>query len=645
MFTYWRLRHHITSTKPKTITIDVFDTLLLRHYKCEQWHFWQFSKSASQVLRKNKLQCSPLLYFSLRNYYNHLLRRTNATLGYGYEASLDSVNAEIIAEIARRKQQKISPDTITTICETLIQKELDFECKRLSVNTKLVKILSGTKLPIYFLTDMYFGSAQIVELFQKLGVNLTVNGVSSADHLVGKGGGQSFAKLKAKYPNIRFRANLHIGDHKHSDVRVPRSLGMEVFWLHLAWHQVELTITKYALGFAVKIIARRRMRQNYAQTKMQITHLLKAQNTHQRHRAKALGRVFGPAIVFYCHYFNMTAVTTNKTPLFVSSEAIALAHFSTLLGFKKPVTLQKFGRKLLLQAYCYQQRQAGVDYQSILVMVKKVQRRKSTYDALITLGIVDPLDNAYHLLGKKAFLEYLTKNQAKFSPQLKKSYTTVIRELRKATKGNNLATSLIGDVGWNTTIQILLSEVVKNAGFRNELSGIYLGLTGTNVFNGSIRTNSQGLIFHSLKGTSAYLYQPEVWESFLNTDNLGNSTRQAILQGIKTSCMEYQRSDLSPQDYYQQSRNLLIKVLAAPTKKIIQVFAGLQFDYGTGNEKPVPMVDITHSPIYVYRLLLRDRNQFKRFYHDQAWKWGAASWYHFRLLYRLWRLKTKKPSF
>src|SRR5947207_803348 len=117
MFTYWRLRRHITNTTPKTITIDVFDTLLLRHYKCEQWHFWQFSKPASRVLQKNKIPFSPLLYFSLRNYINRLLRSANATLGYGYEASLDNINAEIIAEIARRNQQKIPAGTITTICE------------------------------------------------------------------------------------------------------------------------------------------------------------------------------------------------------------------------------------------------------------------------------------------------------------------------------------------------------------------------------------------------------------------------------------------------------------------------------------------------------------------------------------------------
>jgi hypothetical protein len=643
MFSYLRLKQYIASIDPTTITVDVFDTLLLRKSRSEQWHFWQFAKIASELLQTHKVECSALLYFSLRNYFNAVLRGAHQSIGKDYEASIDMVNAEIIAEICRRNAKKLSVSKTNKLCKELVEAELVFECSQLAPNTRLIELLANTNVPIYFVTDMYFTSSQIIDLFQKMNVHLTVNGISSSDYLVGKSSRQSFARLLQKYPNISTDTNLHIGDHKYSDVRVPHSMGMETFWLNLPLHRTKLFITKYWLGLLTKLITSRAKKQNFKLVHQSATTELKSRRIHRR--AKGIGLVFGPSILYYCHYLSATAIASKKTPLLISSESITLSAFCQALGYKKPTALPTFGRKLLLQSYCYQQHLAGVEYASMINMIKKVQRRKNSFEGMVTLGALNPNTNLYYLLGKSATLEHVAHNEFNLNNQLEDAYQSVLQQFSEVIHTDNLSKVLLGDVGWNNTIQILLGETLKNTSHSGELSGLYLGLTGANVFNRSIHTQSNGVLFNSLKGTAKYLYQPEVWESFLNTDNVSNPLRESILGGIKTSITCYQKSDLSPADYYHQSQSLLLKTLAAPSKKIIQVFAGLDFDYGTGNETAVPMVNTTHTTWYAYKLLLRDRDGFKQFYHNQAWKWGAASWYHFRIIYRLWRKKTHKPSF
>jgi len=634
MFIYSRLQGQINSIQPKTITIDIFDTLLLRRNRAEQWHFWRFSKVAAKTLQNNSISCSALLYFSLRNYYNQVLRTVNLDLGYDYEASLDSINEAIIKEVSRRRGKKLTLAYRKDLCKKLAQAEIKFEKEHLFVNKKLVSVLENNKVPVFFVTDMYFDSQQIRQLLKVFGIQY--RGISSADHLHGKSSGRSFARLGEKFSSVRLTTNLHIGDHRQADIAVPERLGMHVFWLNLPLHRLRLLITKYFFGLVVKGISANATRKEYNK----ITKPLFA----QKKTASTIGSMFAPAIIYYTHYLGSISTTKKAKVAFVSSESYTLSNFYTQLGFRNYVGLPKFSRSRLIRSYCYLQHRNGSRYMSLLPMIKKVQRRKTTFDALTTLGAVSQ-NYQYQLTGKKAFAEYLDKNDQTITRELKKVYTQTVHEFARAAKSKDLSKIILADVGWNSTIQILLNDILLDNNYRNVLSGIYLGQTGGNVFNPTIRTNSQGLLFNNLTGTNKYLYQPEVWESFLNTDNAGHPTREQILASITESIAFYQISNLSPQDYYLASKKNLIKILASPNRWIIQIFARLQFDYGTGNETPVPLVDTSHSPLFAYRLLLRDRARFKQFYHDNGWKWGAASWYHFRLLYRLWRRKTKKPSF
>ncbi len=635
MFIYSSLSKQINQIQPKTITVDIFDTLLMRRNRAEQWHFWQFSKQAALILKKNKVNCSPLLYFSLRNYYNRVLRSANLEKGNDYEASINSVNYTIITDVSNRNKKKVSKRDIADLCKKLAQGEIEFEYEHLFLNKKLFKTLVNTKAKIYFVTDMYFESNQIQQLLKKFGIPF--QGISSADYLQGKSSGRSFIHLIEKFPQIKIHTNLHIGDHRQADIAIPERMGIHVFWLNLPAHRLKLLITKYIFGLYVKSISFLHMRREYKK----LVHNMNLPKSSP----ELIGSIFAPAIIYYSHFLGSISNAKKSKVLFVSSESYALSNIYAQLGFHNYALLPHFSRTKLIQSYCYLQYTKGVSYEFLLPMIKKVQRRKTNYDALITLGALSEHDNSYHLAGKRAFSEYLAKNNTLLTKNLKKTYQQTLKDFKQATKSKDVNFVTLADVGWNSTIQILLSEILKLNSYTGQLSGLYIGQTGSNIFNSAIPTLSKGLLFNSLKGTDKYLYQPEVWESFLNTDNASHPVREQILSGISDSIPHFLSSDLSAHDYYRYSRSQLINTLASPKRWTIQIFAKLEFDYGTGNELPVPMVNTSHSSLYAYRLLLRDRAGFKRFYHDQGWKWGAARWYHFRLLYRLWRHKTKKPSF
>ena len=144
----------------------------------------------------------------------------------------------------------------------------------------------------------------------------------------------------------------------------------------------------------------------------------------------------------------------------------------------------------------------------------------------------------------------------------------------------------LADIGWNDTIQILLREVLLDSNDNSyKLSGMYLGRTGTNIFHPEITTRSRGIIFDSLKDRNAkYLYQPEIWESFLNLDNVDNPTRENIINGITQAIGYFNLSPQTADIYWGNNQSKLLKILRPPTKRMIEVMSNLQFDYGTVDE-------------------------------------------------------------
>jgi|GEM_PF-1838070 len=648
MIQYYFLNKLLQQVKPASITVDVFDTILLRKWQPEAWRFFVLAKAMSQEINKTGLKSSTYQIYSARQNLSKLLRSANLEAGKDHETTHTAIVKAIILELSRQQKLKLTKGRQTKLVAKLKSIELRYEITQLRPNKSLIKILKSAKntnCKLYFVSDMYLETRELKKLLTAHGVKFFDGGISSADNLLGKSSGRSFLELVGKYPAVSLLKSIHIGDNKQTDFRVPKQIGLKAFYLYLPLHRLYLWSGKIVFT----IFLRSKTFQIHRRQKKQLTKKIKQQfgsaqmSTEQE--AIFIGWLFGPAIIHYLTRLGVSAEIQSRPVVFVSSESHLLSRFYKQLGFTNPKILPHFNRSRLLRAYCAVLSSKGLALHSIVPIAKKVLRRKNTRNALAVLNITSQGSNQYNLVGPKGLTEAalnkldIKKNIGQWKADLKYVLS----------KWNTLAskeTPIISDVGWNDTIQILLGEVLRESSKESNLTGIYLARTGTNIFHSDSLSTSSGIIFNSLKESSAkYLYQPEVWESFLNSDNVANPTRENIVKGIDQSIDYYMSSGVSSENLWRYSKPTLLRALKRPPRRIIEVMASMQFDYGTSDEPICRLVNTTVRPLQAWKWLLLDRRKFKKFYFHQGWKWGAASYYHFRIAYRLWRLKSRKSSF
>jgi len=651
MHTYF-LQKRFEKLQPKSVTVDIFDTILLRTWAPEQWRFFTLAKAMQTEFAQANIPVSRYFIYTHRNQLTRLLRDTNIQAGHDHETTHIEILKMMIDEALRRNSHKLSSKQIIHLLARLSKVEMDFEITQLKPNKSLLKTLHALpkKTKVYFVSDMYLETPQLKRLLKAHSINIFIGGISSADHLHGKSSGRSFERLQEKYPSIDFSSNLHIGDNRISDASNPKRLGMQTFWLYLPLHRSKLFIGKYVF----KIVLKLRVRQIYSAEQDRFSEKLEVIENQVNSNAQAstleaqkIGWIFAPAIIYYLHSLGLTSSLKKSTPIFVTGESEVFSELYKQLGFGTAKTLPSLNRTSLIRSYVAILDKKSVQLETMLPFVKKILRRKNKLNALATLGVGAPSNNYYFLLGKKSLSSAALKD-IDLSSARKLWQTELKNTLKQWQKITDKKTQnyIIADIGWNDTIQILLSEILQESNIPSQLSGLYLGRTGTNIFDQRIITSSEGVIFNSLREDNApYLYQPEVWESFLNRDNKRNSTRENILGGIR-DCIEYfNKSSLTAEEFYFQNEQKLIEELQFPSKQMIITLAKLDFDYGTQDEPICPMINTNSNTLEVWKMLFLDRNSFKSFYFHQGWKWGAATYYHFRLPYRLWRFKTKKPSF
>ena len=648
MIQYYFLNKLLQQVEPSSITVDIFDTVLLRKWQPEAWRFYSLAKPMSEAINKTGLKSTPYQFYSARQSFSKLLRTASLETGKDHETTHNAIMNAIVEDLARRQKTKLSKAVQLKLVTKLKEIELQYEITQLKPNKPLLKLLNQAKnksSKIYFVSDMYLETKELNQLLKAKKIKVFSGGISSADTLLGKSSGRSFLELVRKFPSISLISSIHIGDNMRSDFRVPKQIGLKAYYLYLPLHRLYLWLGKYIFGAALKYVSSKTRRHQKSMLSQKMKQQFGSKQMSTALEAQYIGWLFGPAIIHYLHKLGTTSSMQNKQVVFVSSESIIFEQLYKKLGYDDVKILPKLNRSKLIRAYSAILFKKDIKLYSIIPFVKKVLRRKNTRNALAVLNITRPDSNQYNLVGQRGLGESAL-NQIDINANVKQWNIELRSVISEWSKIAGKRQSIIADIGWNDTIQILLGEVLKESGKQADLSGLYLGRTGTNIFHPEIYSVSSGVIFNSLKNKSSkYLYQPAVWESFLNSDNVGNPTRENIILGINQVIDYYRSSDITSQDLWGYNRPTLLRALKRPPRRLIEVLASLSFDYGTSDEPICPLVNTTSSPIKSWRLLLTNRSKFKSFYFHQGWKWGAASYYHFRIPYRMWRYKTKKSSF
>ena len=209
----------------KVVSVDCFDTLLLREPKSESKRFLEISSAQIASLNKKGICCHSNAN-DLRNLRINITREWNKDKHFNSFANLpmhQSILTKIVGEIG------LPEKSVALMREA----ELNYELGVLRPNKKLIKILNeliryGKR--IILISDMYLSGDDISFLVEKLCINLSVARVySSADFKMTKKSGRLYKKVLIN-ENIKPQAMIHAGDNKFSDVIMAKKY--EIYSIH-----------------------------------------------------------------------------------------------------------------------------------------------------------------------------------------------------------------------------------------------------------------------------------------------------------------------------------------------------------------------------------------------------------------------------
>lgn len=225
-----RLARRIEDSSVGILSVDCFDTLLLRNCKPDLERFSQLSKRLSALPMCLEYGCDSKAIFQSRIHATEIAYRTAQITDGGREARHEDV-------------LKIQLSWLGMGCSGIKEfrrVEAEFESEMVRPNVALVSLCKdavsmGKKLVIA--SDMYLDAEAIGHLLRAHRLDGIFSGIYvSSEHMATKRGGGLFRCI-AETEGEALSSILHLGDMYRADYVMPKSLGMQAWWLprHLAW--------------------------------------------------------------------------------------------------------------------------------------------------------------------------------------------------------------------------------------------------------------------------------------------------------------------------------------------------------------------------------------------------------------------------
>lgn len=235
------------------LSLDVFDTLLLRDNSAEVTRFLEFGAEMARIIGDGVSADQAFL-----------ARHQGTRASYRTTRAVDGCREGSLTEIHRVASRLLVGDD--SLAQDFIEAELTVEATHLSLNPALNSFVADFKSRggrVALVSDMYMHRDQIRQLLAGAGLDLGLVDllISSADTKVTKGSGGIFARVEealGAQPN-QF---LHLGDSFRGDVRQPRAHGWKAQFLPLsaadvaarrADHYATMSGLEARLGFAPDI--------------------------------------------------------------------------------------------------------------------------------------------------------------------------------------------------------------------------------------------------------------------------------------------------------------------------------------------------------------------------------------------------------
>ncbi len=203
----------------RAVSVDIFDTVLLRNTKPEHFRFRQIAALWSGALSRAGVRASADDLYFARLRAAHVAYRTTEMVQWNREARFDHI-LELTCQGARVDAFHV-PE--------LRRIELAYEKLNLAPNHRLIELLTKARdqgKTIVYISDMYLSGVDVADLIaHHVPAHPFHAGFLSSDIGLTKRGGLLFdhvaAAINIPAPNI-----LHLGDSHHADVQMPIQRGL-----------------------------------------------------------------------------------------------------------------------------------------------------------------------------------------------------------------------------------------------------------------------------------------------------------------------------------------------------------------------------------------------------------------------------------
>lgn len=212
------LTARLEAERPAYLSLDVFDTLLLRNDKCERRRFWEIAGRWEALLPKTRRPVGQMDLYLARRRAAQICYSCGPIRNATQEGRLDNLVGVTLSLL----------NLPAELQQEFVRTELSYEAENLFPNPLIVALVEQHRRRggrVVLLSDMYVSGADIHALVLKLGVgDIAPNIYSSADNTLNKRTGTIFGPV-ANALGVKPGQILHVGDNFHSDYAMPRRSG------------------------------------------------------------------------------------------------------------------------------------------------------------------------------------------------------------------------------------------------------------------------------------------------------------------------------------------------------------------------------------------------------------------------------------
>nr|WP_314859052.1 hypothetical protein [uncultured Undibacterium sp.] len=466
------LVENIRSKEIKFVSFDFFDTLVSRRTPRPCDVFYEIGLRL-RIEGKLELRITPERFMELRIKAEALARGRSRV----QEISLREIYNQFPGDMFR-----CSIDELMDF-EILVEKEMIFPIAEM---IDIVSLASKYGKIIVIVSDTYLSSKNLEDIWGKSTPDVSIKCFASSEYGTGKYDDLFnivLKKLKAKPSQV-----LHVGDNYHSDIVRPSALGINtvflpngsgIFWEN--WNR-EATDSEY---FSQRIVGNLGDA-GITAMRCRTTHYMQASSIDAVSHTKFGAEILGPALSTFVHWVKLHVAGANRTVILpIMREGYIISEMLNLYEDNLNVRPAYLSRRLIFQA-------SLIDVNSAKLRQMRFGNLESTVDeylGLIGLRVSD-------VPSLEDVLDASVSNDVIFDRMIYsiESETNLFEKLsdraREIRRGlllhiNNICSldgvmadhAIFVDVGWNATIQRLLSNILEEENIKLKVTGLYMMTT------------------------------------------------------------------------------------------------------------------------------------------------------------------------